>query len=169
MAELARRTSSVSPTDGPAIEAMVERVVISRNRFTIILSRDAGEQLDRERIDVDWSPAPTRPKRQILAPTDKSSIPKLMESPTRQTLIAAIARGRLWVDELVKGSSGIEVIAAREKRSARSVQKIISLAFLSPKIVQAAIDGTLPRGLSMTRLFDLPADWTQQHKAIGID
>ena len=169
MAELARLTPSVSSAERPAIVALVERVVVSRNRFTIILSRDVREQLDRERIDVDWSPAPTRPKRQILAPTDKSSSPKLMESPTRQTLIAAIARGKQWVDELVKGSSSIDVIAARERRSPRSVQKIISLAFLSPKIVQAAIDGTLPRGLSMTRLFDLPADWTQQHKSIGID
>ena len=169
MAEIARLTHSDPPVERPAIEALVERVVISRNRFTIILSRDARERLDRERIEFDWSPASTRPRRQILAPTDKSSSPKPMESPTRQTLIAAIARGRLWVDELVKGTSSIDAIAAREQRSARSVQKIISLAFLSPKIVQAAIDGALPRGLSTTRLFDLPADWTQQHKSIGID
>ena len=35
----------------------------------------------------------------------------------------------------------------------------ISLAFLSPDLVKAAIDGRLPHGMGVARLCDLPAEW----------
>jgi hypothetical protein len=38
----------------------------------------------------------------------------------------------------------------------------ISLAFLAPDLVKAAIDGTLPHGMGVVRLADLPAEWSQQ-------
>jgi hypothetical protein len=43
-----------------------------------------------------------------------------------------------------------------------------SLAFLAPDIVQAAVDGTLPRGLGLSRLLDMPASWVHQRSTIGI-
>jgi hypothetical protein len=39
---------------------------------------------------------------------------------------------------------------------------ILSLAFLSPDIVSAAITGTLPRGLGLSDMTDLPVDWAEQ-------
>ena len=48
----------------------------------------------------------------------------------------------------------------REGCSLRKVNMTISLAFLAPALVKAAIDGRLPRGIGVTRLFDLPADLT---------
>jgi site-specific DNA recombinase len=44
----------------------------------------------------------------------------------------------------------------------------LSLAFLSPAIVVAAIDGRLPRGIGVTRLVDLPSDWARQHEMLGL-
>jgi hypothetical protein len=35
-------------------------------------------------------------------------------------------------------------------------------------IVVAAIDGRLPRGIGVTRLVDLPSDWTRQHEMLGL-
>jgi hypothetical protein len=35
----------------------------------------------------------------------------------------------------------------------------ISLAFLAPDLVKAAIDGRLPYGMGIARLIDLPAEW----------
>jgi site-specific DNA recombinase len=43
----------------------------------------------------------------------------------------------------------------------------LSLAFLSPKVVQAIIAGRLPRGIGMTALADLPPSWNAQHAALG--
>ena len=155
--------------DQQLVAKMVERVIVSRRRLTIVFSADARDQLDREQLEVEWAPRTTRPKREILAPTKANENARPMESTTRATLIAAIARGRFWLDEIVRGVVDIEAIALREKRSSRSVQKLVSLAFLSPRIVQGAIDNTLPRGVSMTRLFDLPAQWPLQHTMLGID
>ncbi len=150
----------------PDVHSLIERVIISRTRFTIIFSRDGKDRFDVERLDVDWIPRSSKPQREILPPTNDPN--HRMDSDTRKTLLAAIATSRLWIDELVKGKVDIDAIAAREKRSVRGVQKILSLAFLSPRIVRAALDGSLPRGISMTRLFDLPIDWRQQHETLAI-
>jgi site-specific DNA recombinase len=44
----------------------------------------------------------------------------------------------------------------------------ISLAFLAPNLVQAAIEGRLPHGIGVTRLSDLPAEWSRQHDMLGL-
>jgi hypothetical protein len=44
----------------------------------------------------------------------------------------------------------------------------ISLAFLAPELVKAAIDGQLPHGLGIARLCDLPIEWTRQHQILGL-
>jgi hypothetical protein len=45
---------------------------------------------------------------------------------------------------------------------------ILSLAFLSPEIVSAAIAGTLPRGLGLSNMTGAPMDWSEQRKRLGI-
>ena len=40
----------------------------------------------------------------------------------------------------------------------------ISLAFLAPDLVRAAIEGRLPHGMGVTRLADLPAEWPASTK-----
>jgi site-specific DNA recombinase len=44
----------------------------------------------------------------------------------------------------------------------------ISLAFLAPDLVTAAIEGRLPRGIGVTRLRDAPTDWSRQHTMLGL-
>ncbi|MGD1037362.1 MAG: hypothetical protein ABR878_09215 [Roseiarcus sp.] len=44
----------------------------------------------------------------------------------------------------------------------------MSLAFLAPDIVKAAVMGTLPRGFGVSRLIDLPINWAEQRKALGL-
>src|SRR5262249_48215700 len=40
----------------------------------------------------------------------------------------------------------------------------ISLAFLAPSLVMAAVEGRLPHGVGVTRLFDPPVAWSRQHQ-----
>jgi site-specific DNA recombinase len=61
-----------------------------------------------------------------------------------------------------------EQIATREKCSVRQVNVTISLAYLSPTPVKAAIDGHLPRGIGIARLRDAPAEWSRQHAMLGL-
>jgi hypothetical protein len=44
----------------------------------------------------------------------------------------------------------------------------ISLAFLAPDLVKAAIEGRLPYGFGLTRLSDLPSEWPLQYRAMGL-
>jgi len=43
----------------------------------------------------------------------------------------------------------------------------ISLAFLAPDLVKAAIGGRLPRGIGVTRLYDAPAEWSRQYRMLA--
>jgi site-specific DNA recombinase len=87
---------------------------------------------------------------------------------SRVLLIAAIARGRRWLDELTSDTSAtIESIADRAACSPRKVNMTITLAFLAPGLVTAAIDGSTPRGMGVTRLSELPAEWSRQYRVLG--
>ena len=44
----------------------------------------------------------------------------------------------------------------------------LSLAFLSPVLAEAAMEGWLPRGFCIKRLTDLPMLWSEQWRAIGL-
>ena len=70
---------------------------------------------------------------------------------------------------MLKGSvKSIEEIANREDCSPRKVNMTLTLAFLAPEIVKAAIDGRLPRGVGISRLSDLPPSWREQFGQLGI-
>jgi site-specific DNA recombinase len=84
-------------------------------------------------------------------------------------LVASIARGRRWLDELTNDATATtERIAEREGCSARKVNMTISLAFLAPDLIKAAIDGRLPHGIGVARLADLPAEWSKQHQVLDL-
>jgi hypothetical protein len=52
--------------------------------------------------------------------------------------------------------------------SIRQVNMTISLAFLAPDLVKAAVEGRLPRGIGVTRLRDAPAEWSRQYAMLGL-
>jgi hypothetical protein len=77
--------------------------------------------------------------------------------------------GRRWLAEITHGIvSGPDVIAARERCSPRRVAMMISLAFIAPDLVKAAIEGRLPRGIGFTRLTDPPMEWSRQKAMLGL-
>ena len=87
----------------------------------------------------------------------------------RVRLVSAIARGRRWLEEILSGAvTDVQLIATRQKCSVRQVNMTISLAFLAPDLVKAAIEGRLPHGHGVTRMRDLPAEWTRQRQVLGL-
>ena len=80
-------------------------------------------------------------------------------------LIKAIARGRLWFDELATGRArSLHELATREGITRRYIRRLVNLAFLSPPLVEAILQGRHPVALTATRLtdLDLPLDWSEQ-------
>jgi site-specific DNA recombinase len=73
------------------------------------------------------------------------------------------------LDELVldRGQT-IASIAARERKSERSIRMTLSLAFVAPPIIAAAVEGRLPRGFGAKRLLDLPMVWSHQWTTLGL-
>jgi len=109
--------------------------------------------------------------RQILIPL---GVPPNEVRPTRierrARLVSAISRGHRWLGEIVSGSvTDVEQIATRQKCSVRQVNMTISLAFLAPDLVRAAVEGRLPRGIGVERLRDAPAEWRRQFEALGLN
>jgi len=63
----------------------------------------------------------------------------------------------------------ITELCGREECSVRQVNLTISLAFLAPNLVKAAVEGRLPRGIGIERLRDLPAEWIRQFEVLGLN
>jgi hypothetical protein len=145
-----------------------DRLVI---RIKSVDGEEASDAADENMISISWQKPPSRRSRQILVP---HGVPKSDVRPTRierrARLVSAIARGRRWLDEIVSGSvTDVQQIAARQKCSARQVNMTISLAFLAPDLVRAAVEGRLPRGIGVERLRDAPPEWSRQFEVLGLN
>ncbi len=70
--------------------------------------------------------------------------------------------------EIEAGAATIDGIATREACSKRHVNMTISLAFLAASLTKAAVDGRLPHGIGVARLFDAPTAWACQHQMLGL-
>jgi hypothetical protein len=85
-------------------------------------------------------------------------------------LIKAIARGGAWFEELATGDArSLQELAERDGISRRYIRRLVGLAFLSPQLVEAILQGRQPLELTTTWLteLDLPLDWTEQHKLLA--
>jgi site-specific DNA recombinase len=161
--------------DRNVILELVARIDVCKDRLTVqFKTEDAEETSDsseRCALSIPWQKPPSRKSRQILIPhgVAKNEV-RRTRIERRARLVSAIARGRRWFDEIVSGSAiGVEQIATRQKCSVRQVNMTISLAFLAPALVRAAVEGRLPRGIGVERLRDAPADWTRQFEALGLN
>jgi hypothetical protein len=149
------------------IEVEPERIVL---RLTSATGDDDSQDAQARALHIPWRREPMRRRREILVPNEtEPRHVRPIRSETRATLVASIARGRRWLDELISdASASTQAIAKREECSARKVNMTISLAFLAPNLVKAAIEGRLPHGIGATRLTDLPAEWSRQHHLLGL-
>jgi len=84
------------------------------------------------------------------------------------TLIRALSLAHGFISDMRKGVSMME-IAKREKHSESYVRTRAQLAFLSPKIQNAILQGTQPPELSLERIVrsTVPLDWNDQESAYG--
>ena len=159
---------SDAPEAAERIAANVDRITLGFQSIEIRLLE--ASDLPSKLIAIPWSPQAFRRKREVIQPSSESaSGARPIRAEARRKLLSAIAKGRRWLDEMISGKvEGIETIANREGVSERSARMGLSLAFLAPDIVQAAVDGILPRGLGVSRLMDMPPSWADQRSIIGI-
>jgi site-specific DNA recombinase len=157
--------------DAELITRWVHRIEMRRTEIAVaLLSEDHASNGDitPSVLTVPWSKTPHRRRRDVIAPEGASTAAVLpIRADARAKLVTAIARGRQWLSEIETGTATVDGIAAREACSKRHVSMTISLAFLAPSLVKAAVDGRLPRGIGVARLFDAPTAWSRQQQMLG--
>jgi hypothetical protein len=142
------------------VRGAVERIVISRTTIEIELDEAAARHDQNRILIIPWAPPSSRRVREIIqGDSEEPSTVRPMRTKERTVLIDALRDAHRWLTELTtRSETTFEALAAREGQSERWIRKMLSLAFLCPTLVQAAIEGRLPQGLGVKRLMDLPLD-----------
>jgi site-specific DNA recombinase len=121
-------------------------------------------------LTIPWTrPSPYQRREIVHGEGEPRSSIRPMRVQARAVFAESSRKAHRWLDELVldRGQT-IESIAARERKSERSIRMTLSLAFVAPPIIAAAVDGRLPRGFGAKRLMDLPMVWSHQWTALGL-
>src|SRR5438270_582216 len=159
------------------VHEFVEKIIVDEKTINIKLRRSfllgipssASEAASEGAVELTAAVAFTRrgAETKLVLP---GLAPQKHSSKCDPALIKAIARGRVWFEELVSGRArSLQELAKRDGISRRYIRRLIGLAFLSPELIEAILQGRQPVALSATRLteLDLPLDWTEQHKLLA--
>jgi site-specific DNA recombinase len=170
-----RHASTNSPAARPSgydatLRAAIERVVTSRTTIEIELAQGMASDNQNRIPIIPWTPPSPHRRREIIqGEGERPSATRPMRTEARAILTDALRGAHHWLDELTTSpNQTIESLAAREGKTERWIRRTISLAFLSPALVKATIDGRLPRGFGVKRLMDLPIAWPDQWSALGL-
>jgi site-specific DNA recombinase len=169
---VAEAVGKLSSSDAslPDIRNLIDRVVISHATIRIQLSEVTEENDGARILTLPWTrPSPYRRREIIQGADDAETYARPMPANARAILIEALRDAHRWLDELLSDPRlTLESLASREARTARSIRMTLSLAFLAPQIVKAAVEGRLPRGFGLKRLVDLPMAWSDQWRTLGL-
>jgi site-specific DNA recombinase len=161
------------------VRGLVEKVMVDEKTLTIKLRRGpllAGDVPSSASEDggnnaIALTAAVTFKRRGVET---KLVLPGLAQqkhsSRCDPALIKAIARGRAWFEEIATGRvRSLQELARRDGITRRYIRRLVCLAFLSPELVEAILQGRQPVQLTATRLteLDLPLDWSEQHRLLA--
>jgi DNA invertase Pin-like site-specific DNA recombinase len=161
------------------VRELVEKIIVDEKMITIKLRRgpllggdvpsSASEAASEGAVELTAAAAFTRRGAET-----KLVLPGLAQqthnSRCDPALIKAIARGRAWFEELATGRArSLQELAKRDGITRRYIRRLVALAFLSPQLVEAILQGRQPVRLTTTWLteLDLPLDWSEQHKLLA--
>ena len=177
LAENGTDPKSIPETHRELVERYLLRATLSAKEMTLRLCQDIADPAagtdammadaapPPKTLTVPWAtPAMVPVKGIVHVPAHNTP----MKPGSRETLLVAIAKARRWIKEAAQGQSFAE-IARREGKAERHVRRVARLAFVSPRVVTAIIDGTAPAKLTTTVLATgLPYSWAEQERWIGI-
>lgn len=151
-----------STADRTGLLADIARIEVRKSALALWLKARGDKPLEANEAPsllIPWTKPPSKRFKEILLPQaiDRHRVQPI-KFERRAALLKAIARGRAWLDEIVSNRTTVEQIAVREKRSVRHVNMTISMAFIAPRLVTAALEGRLPRGIGIAALRDAPAE-----------
>ena len=104
-------------------------------------------------------------KAVIVLPNGERAVER-REALIDNAMIKLIARGHRWHRQLFDGThASIADIAKSENINPSFVSRILRLAYLSPVLVEAILDGKYPAHLTMKDLMEpFPMEWERQRE-----
>ena len=144
---------------------LITRVVLSDTKASIQLAVEkvaALIQVDPNKLDLEF----LRVEEPVILRKRTNGTKQTWagyKGEPNHALIRAIVTAQAWVEEIKAGQSVSDIMQAHNIPEGM-IWKRIRLAFLSPKILRAIVDGTSNRDLTIKMLtqHDLPLDWSEQ-------
>ena len=150
-----------------AVRSLIALIKVQRDHLELTLKpRALG--LDGQPCWT-WSiPLPARkPFREAKLKLDRAS-----SNPASDQQLVRLLAEAFEVRELVLASPGLSLnqLANRQGRCRKQMAKLLSVSWLSPRIIDAITDGAQPRTINRTRLLEtaLPVDWSEQEALLGL-
>jgi site-specific DNA recombinase len=155
--QLSNSDSAAAPIDA------LERVVVARDRLQVTIAGVAGGDSTSHEIRGAWS---TKAKDAAAGAVEDGNAPEVAHN---ESLIQSIVRAHAWVHGLQEGAYGsIEQLAEANRLHPKVVRQALRLAFLSPDVTSAILEGRQPCGLSLARIPKLlPLLWTEHRSLLG--
>jgi site-specific DNA recombinase len=148
--------------NGIASVEMLERVVVGRHQLLVKMAAGA---------DPDAMARETK----ITRSTETRGTSTLLEGNSRaervgnEGLIQSIVRAHVWIRHLQDGTyDSIEALAEANLLHPKVVRQALRLAFLSPDVTSAVLEGSQPAMLSLARVPKLlPLPWTEHRRLLA--
>ena len=158
LAALKTHQGRTGSDNGPDLIKMLERVVVARNQLLATISGPGGAtdvNGTSAQIKIAWSPK-TRDTATVMDNEDAHEIKH------NESLVRSIVRAQAWVRSLEDGTfESIEALAEANRIHPKLVRQALRLAFLSPPVASAILEGRQPASLSLARIPKLlPLAWT---------
>lgn len=85
-------------------------------------------------------------------------------------LVRRLAEARRWVARL-RGGTPLATLSTETGHADAYIRTRAQLAFLSPRIQAAIVEGTQPAELTLARILrtGVPLDWTEQERVLGFE
>ncbi|WP_045365467.1 recombinase family protein [Methyloceanibacter caenitepidi] len=159
------------------ITALVRRTVVAQDKVMIEIGRKALTTLllDQEQVTADRSKdtgtitieVPMRFRRRGVEAKLVVAGHQESRSDPDPSLVGLLTRAHDWLDRLRRGDAqSIQQIARAESIDRSHVTRVVNLAFLSPKITKAILEGRQPTELTAKWLLKsaarLPLGWVEQ-------
>jgi site-specific DNA recombinase len=164
--------------DRDLIERYVKRVVIMPEAVEVWFLPEEisphneeihAKDLDNcptNKIELPWTAASFAAVKGIVhAPGG----PQEMKAASRDAILSAIAKARGWIEDMQQGRvSSLAKIAQYEGQVERHIRLLAPLAFVSPRVVAAIVNGTARCDLTVTGLAkSLSYSWADQEQQVG--
>ena len=138
----------------------IKKVVVKHDRVEVIINKENGADL----MTVSHPYVASASARKGILNQNK----KIADDPAqRLALLKAIALSLKWMVLILKGSGDIHNLAGEANLTERHFRHLLSLAYLSPKVITAIADGTAPASWTASNIArNLPLRWSEQERLL---